>query len=680
MERLVLVFSFYLLLLQSCGRPQQTFDPLLGYEGDTVYMEMDLTDAVLEGITIPAKGEMFHFSFDTVADHPLYYKIYYQNESYKFDEDDSLSYENFYGSWEDVSVGFKEVPSDGHICDSFRIVGNPRDEAIYYGRDLRHYDCGPEALKAIEREIRADTHWFRYISQVAAPKNNRTVEEQLFLDTRWVLNERRHEGGDVNHRWKRNPRTGCYSFLLVVCDSVGLEQVPDYIQYIGHTAPDSHFVNPYSWFSRRTSCTSHLSLVKGSKVLRTCARLTPQQGVYIDELQVRTPYISKVEIPGRVGSDTSLYRRALYQQFFPAVSQQYTLRNIPLVMDMEEYTMADYEAASTRYDSTQLIYDYPHITNCPGSTVYPSPEGDYISVINPGNASPTTDRRQPQLSAQTPAKESIGVKTRVGFTYGKYRGKIKFPPMLNRHNLWNGLTYAFWLIYQDEQEWNHRRPSYHGGYIEKNDDSENPERHLTNKYSEIDIEIVKASPNWPEGYYHGRKSSRITDKGSIEEARSNSNVMFCCTNWDLACPEPRDFAAGITHIPWPKSLSRDANVSQATGHQPQCFDAMRWYPNYKALTTKTPVPNSIFDADYYYYEIEWRPTEIIWRLGPDPDHMQVVGYMSDRYTSIPNNQMLCIMTQEYHYSEWWPPIVYMQGLIPFNASDIEGRLYEITIE
>ncbi|MBQ5424771.1 MAG: hypothetical protein IIU33_06055, partial [Bacteroidales bacterium] len=100
----------------------------------------------------------------------------------------------------------------------------------------------------------------------------------------------------------------------------------------------------------------------------------------------------------------------------------------------------------------------------------------------------------------------------------------------------------------------------------------------------------------------------------------------------------------------------------------------------KALTIKSPMSNDVFGVEYYYYEIEWRPTEIIWRLGSSPDNMKVVGYMNDEVTSIPNNQMLCIITQEYHYSEWWPPIVFDQGLIPFNKSDIEGRVYEIVIE
>ncbi len=636
-----------LLLFAACNTDRvRPFDPMSGHEGDTVCFDMNLENAVLNGVVLPGGDEYFHFVYDTVSDRRLYYKIFYQNESYKFDESDTLCHENFYGSWEDVSVGFKEVPEDGHIADSFRIVGNPRDERVYYGVDLEHYDCGAEALASIEREIRRDTHWFRYVSQVAAPQNNRTLEEQLFLDTRWVLNERRHEGGTVNHRWKRNPRTGCYSFLLVVCDEEGLRQIPDYIQHINLTDADSHFVNPYRWLFANAN--KHISIAKGSKTLRTRAVIAPRNGVYIDETQIRKAYRHKHEEYGRVGGDSLLYRKALYQQFFPAVSQQYTLRNIPLVCDIADYTMADYDAGAVRYDSSQLVYDYPHITDVPGSTVLPSKEGDYISIVNPGNR-----------GVQHPKKESTGVKTRVGFSYGKYRGKIKFPQMLNSDNLWNGLTYAFWLIYQDESPWNLRRPSYHGGYLDKNDESDPPNWHLRDRYSEIDIEIVKASRYWPLDYYGS--SERGT---KVEDGRGNSDVVYCCTNWDLACHEPKEYKAGLTSIPY----------------QGQQFEAMRWYDTYKALTTKTAVPSSIFDEEVYYYEIEWKPKEIIWRLGPDPEHMRVVGYMSDRYTSIPNNQMLCVITQEYHYSEWWPPEVYKQGLIPFNASDIEGRIYEIVIE
>ena len=140
--------------------------------------------------------------------------------------------------------------------------------------------------------------------------------------------------------------------------------------------------------------------------------------------------------------------------------------------------------------------------------------------------------------------------------------------------------------------------------------------------------------------------------------------MFCCTNWDLATPEPNKFSSGINKITY-----NDVE-----------YEAMRWTDLYKALTLKSPISNDIFKEDYYYYEIEWRPQEIIWRIGPSPDKMMVVGYMNDKFTAIPNNQMLCVVTQEYHYSEWWPPIVFEQGLIPYNKSDIEGRVYEIVVE
>ena len=249
-----------------------------------------------------------------------------------------------------------------------------------------------------------------------------------------------------------------------------------------------------------------------------------------------------------------------------------------------------------------------------------------------------------------------------GFTYGKFRGKIKFPVMLNDENIWNGLTYAFWLIYSDNHAWNNRRhDEAEGGYVDKNDDSQSPSRHPDYHYSEIDIEIVKASRFWPKNYYGKRADSICVE----QDETLNDDVMYCCTNWDLAVPSPKYFSWGIDSIPYDKE------------HK---FETLRWYKLYKALTERAPMSNKDFKEQWYYYEIEWRPTEIIWRLGPDPKHMRVMGYMNDEYTSIPNNQMKAIVTQEYHYSEWWPPIVWEQGLIPYNKTDIEGRVYEIVVE
>ncbi len=171
---------------------------------------------------------------------------------------------------------------------------------------------------------------------------------------------------------------------------------------------------------------------------------------------------------------------------------------------------------------------------------------------------------------------------------------------------------------------------------------------------------MKASRYWPENYYDSKHKPPMD-----WDETQNDDVMYCCTNWDMAVPSPKKFSWFLGSVPYGRFRK---------------FETLRWNKQYKALTERTPMSNKVFEEQWYYYEIEWKPTEIIWRLGADPNHMKVMGYMNDEYTDIPNNQMKCIVTQEYHYSEWWPPIVWEQGLIPYNENDIEGRVYEIVVE
>lgn len=645
----LLLLLAFLLVKTNYFRPMSNF----GHRR-TVKLDMDMENAVLEGITLPSanqcKSGEFEFRFFSLTKKYKYYKIYYQNESYKFDDTSALANENFYGSWEDVGIGFK--PIEHHRTkDAFRIVGNPRDEKIYYGADLSQNNFSEENIQAVINNIYNVPEWYAGI--VAKAENNDcSIEEQLYKDALWVISDRRNQG-DVNHRWKRNPRVGEYSFMLVLCDEQGLSEIPDYVQHIGNTDENGQFVNPYGWFKQHRS--KHIKVIRSRRKLKTRAVIAVDRGIFVDESKVQHMGYQIDTTNCQCGNDDTLYRNALYEQFFSAVSRQYNLRNIPVIHDVvgdDPYTREMYEANRNRFDSSELQMNWPVTTETPCQTVRLSDDGSYITLINPGNHDPNNLR-----------KESTGIRTRVGFTYGKFRGKIKFPVMLNQEHLWNGLTYAFWLIYSDGHQWNYRRPSFtDGGYIPKNDDSPNPMRTPYNFYSEIDIEIVKASKYWPRDYYPHKEG----DEGKyVEDATQNDEVMYCCTNWDLASPEPAKFSSGIDYIPY--NLLRK-------------FETMRWYPTYKALTTRTPMQNKVFSEDYYYYEIEWKPTEIIWRLGPSPDKMEVMGYMNDEYTCIPNNQMKAIVTQEYHYSEWWPPIVWDQGLIPYNESDIEGRVYGIIVE
>jgi hypothetical protein len=74
------------------------------------------------------------------------------------------------------------------------------------------------------------------------------------------------------------------------------------------------------------------------------------------------------------------------------------------------------------------------------------------------------------------------------------------------------------------------------------------------------------------------------------------------------------------------------------------------------------------------------PTRIIWRIGKDKNNMKEICRMNDQMTSIPNNQMIMLMTQEFHYQEWWPTAPFLQNYIPFPKNDLEGKLLEIEIE
>lgn len=648
MKKIFLIVAFAFAFV-SCVNEDARFNPMANFpDEDVVVLDMDLKGVVNDGIVIPSvnQAEEGKFVFTFNAEAGQYYKIFYQNESYKFDNDNPLNNENFYGSWEDVNIGFKKVEEDGLVTDAFRIVGNPRDEKKYYGADLTKNTFSQKAVDNVVNAIRNTPDWLESVRQKAV-NNNFTLERQLYLDAIWIINDNKNKG-DVNNRFKRNPRVGEYSFMLVVCDEKSLNDIPDYIKNISLTDDNGSYVNPYAYFSNNKK--RNIDVIISPKRLKTRAVITPEYGVFLDETLIKTDNYSIDNSNPKCSDTEEMYSNALYKQFLSDVSKQYTLRNIPLIKDVvsddDPYTMKEYEEAKTKYDSSELQYDYPVVTDCLGSTVRLN-EDNSISLINPGND-----------DMNNLHKESTGVMTRVGFTYGKYRGKIKFPVMLNEENIWNGLTYAFWLIYQDNHAWNNRRATA-GGYIDKNDDTENPTRHSEYHYSEIDIEIVKASRYWPQSYYPAEDSRLQT-----ENPQMNNEIMYCCTNWDLATREPAMFASGINKIPY---MNKE-------------YEAMRWTNLYKALTTKSHISNDVFKEDYYYYEIEWRPKEIIWRVGPSPDEMVVVGYMNDAYTAIPNNQMLCIVTQEYHYSEWWPPIVFEQGLIPYNKNDIEGRVYEIVVE
>ncbi len=590
-------------------------------------IDLDYNNSMEEGFIIPSENQTasgyFTFSFsvrnNTKSAQKYLYKIFYQNESYKFPELDSLTgkeheyaNENFYGSWEDSTYEFKstmEIPADGkdyRITDSVRIVGNPRNE-------IHCYQNG------------------------------------------------------VNKRWRRNLRVGIYDFLLAVSlpDTGTVNSIPRHIKNIC-LKNGSRFESPYYYFKYGEGTKlPGLLTVTSNVLLKVIARPDLGAGIYINGWQFKSGNMDASFNSG-CSSDTFMYHKAAFAQFVHYIDASTNLENIPLVRDVlnEGYTKREYNWNRSFYLRDELISTTPKTAEIPCQTVYSDPINKKIVIHNPGTESGKW------------RKENVGIISRQGMSYGKIRVKAKLSELLNKDNMWNGLTNAIWLINQEggEDGWNLRRPCRKEGYMENYWGGRDDKRVPQVGYAEIDFEILKTPSYCPAQdfppVYKIPKPDRFNESSwnvpwPEEITKHDADITVACTNWDMACWEPKDFGVGCNSV----------------SYQGQTFEAHRWDHWYRAVTEKTYAPDdSLFASPYYYFEIDWRPTEIIWRIGPNPENMRIVGYMNDKMTSIPNNQLLLIVTQEFHNTKWWPGSPYQQSNIPFPRNDIFGEIYEVVIE
>ena len=679
MKILIIIVSLLIFLNLGCSNEESKYDfeiknfhPITNYDSDNLTLKsilLDYTDAISEGFIIPSirqtdKGEfIFDFEIKNKSDKAqrFYYKIYYQNESYKFPEfakskDDSLSEniyanENFYGSWENVSKTFDStdvISTDDKfysIKNSFRIVGNPRDEKKFYGQQLKNYKPDDEEVVNIINYIKTIPEWYSNVKE-KAQKNNISVDKQLYLDAVYNL-KNNPKNSKVNNRWKRNPRVGKYSFMLVVTTSANTKDknvLPDYIQNIGLTN-NNNYVNPYYFFlyGKGKNINNLFSQVSDLN-LKVSAKPNLSKGIYIDLNEFKSESINIENYNNNCSDNLKMFKNAAFQQFIHYNAGN-KIENIPVVADLSNYSKDLYYQNQKKYSNDKRL-DVPiSNSNCPCKTVISDSANNKIIIKNPGN------------SKNTFSKENVGVITRNGFTYGKFIVKAKLAKQLNKDYVWSGLTNAVWMINQTYDS-NLRRESKGFGYIPKLLNGPSAKREKTLCYSEIDFEILKANRYWPNTSYKKGKGPKETEK-------DKDKIIVTCTNWDMACTDPIRFTIGVDSIKYQNNF----------------FQIHRWDNWSKNLTIKdVEVENDLFGSEYFYYEIEWTPTEIIWRIGPEKNKMKIVGYMNNTVTSIPNNQMLVVITQEFHIAKWWPEAPFNQNDIPFSINDLIGEIYEIEIE
>ncbi|MFZ6052863.1 hypothetical protein [Halocola ammonii] len=640
------------------------FDPFSNYssQSDTLSLPVNSRNAVVEGVAIPSRGaEPFvaQFTIKSQEQKPqrLYYKLYYQNESYKHaessDEDgvhyNEISSQNFYGSWVGAESGFHKVESkpdeEGKvtISDTLRILGNPRNEEKYFGAAMKNRFISEEELNAVIENIRSNEEWLKAVNEKAV-NNQVPLEKQLEMDAHWVIKDASKKG-NVNNRWKRNPRMGNYEFMLVIMDETAYRELPYFIKDLNlKDTTKGVFINPFYYFNSTAAKGKNIGVYNSRKVLKTMTRLSASDGLFVDRMRFDPSKVSEEQAAGMCGYSDELFRNAQFEEFLPAINYNYQLDNLPIAADVTGgYTQEDYHKNVEKYGGKR-IQEYVTTADEVCESAFYDPTTDAIAIRNIGYQRDTVYQ-----------KMNAGINGRIGFTYGKFRAKIKFPETMSEDDVWNGLTCAFWLKFQEQAEWNHRT-GCSSGFLPKTDEDGTTPRTQTNYYSEIDIEIVKSSKHWPQSSYGGVEDYPKDDA-------LNDNLIVACTNWDLACADVENFVVGVEKI---EAFDKE-------------FMAHRWAENYKAITEKTENPHDETVGGVFYYEIDWQPERIVWRVGTSEDDMRVLGYMDSSMTSIPNNQMVPVVTQEFHDASWWPTAPFSQNNIPFPFSDIEGLVYEITV-
>ncbi len=585
---------------------------------------LDYTDAI-NGFTIPSVRQtedgFFYFEFllknISGATETFFYNLYYQNESYKFPEytgkerkEHPYAHENFYGCRSADSLCFAEtppVPADGkfhRISFHLKIQGNPR-------------------------------------------------------------NESRYQDNGENQRWKRNPRMGDYSFLLVVSARENIEKniIPEYVADISRMK-DSCYINPYYYFlyGEGKNINNLVSIASGN-TLRVMARPGIDAGIYLNPQE----FIPEKYLPGATklcGSSEYLFKNAPFKPFVSFVDTSSRFSNIPVIADVinDKYTMRDYNWNRTFHKKEEMITVKPGNSDCPCRQIVVDTLRSSLTITN--QASGYGDWH----------KLSTGVMTRHGLTYGKYTVKVKMSELLNKYGVWNGLTNSVWLVSQKDEPWNNCRKCQKEGYLPRYWGKDKSDRSELTSYSEIDFEILKTVSycplyRFPPSYYYPVPDRYNTAFWNVPMPaalqRDSANVMVCCTNWDMACPGPDRYDVGCKPVSYGN----------------ETFMAHRWDYWYRALSIRTPAPDDeLFASEFYYFQIEWKPEEIIWRIGPQKNKLKVMAYMNSKITSVPGNQMILVISQEFHDTAWWHGSPFEQGFIPFPENDLTGIIYEITIE
>lgn len=676
--------------------------------------------------------EKFKFEFTventSPTDQYFYYKIYYQNESYKFDDTDPKNYKNFYGSFgfdenkyqsiitsgplagnlitKGVGQGHwgvvqKLVPANSTITvtDHFRIRGNPRNELMMYKGPRLEDGANAEFMDNFER-----LEYIKSNGSVVYDNTNHTwphsaetlvhmlVDDGLDLDFDILRNNGTNEFnqcGDFNlGRENRNPQVGDYSFMLMA--STDINEVPGHIVDISkkkNALKKKVFVNPFAYFhsGAGSSLPSTKVLDATNKLKMYIEPLLSSQQKYDNNLLVNPVSTNRGEVLVSDGpsqrsniSPCSEFLAEPYQQeFFGWEGFDVKVKGfVPFLADIigDNWTQMDYTwhrnfvKRPTKFSDGELIKAINDYRRVDGATPVPGTGNGELHLTIPGHTwDNITDDQLVTYHYSNgdvedlAVRESPTVNLRYPLTYGKYRAQIEFPEILSEDSVFNGITCAFWF--------------FGGGG-----------RRCDNDVTEFDIELYPAHPN--DWFAWG--PPRVANADQYDHTNWSPNVLYSKQDIrvDISMFDYRkDESNCDCTFPVPNPI--DMNTVVEEGDDPiiytqssggQNFDTWRnpsdTLPGRIAIKQASRIKHDELFGKDFWYEIEWTPTEVFYRIGPDENNLQLVGYMDGDRVKLPEAAETLIINIEFLGNA----DTYATEDIPFNSEPITAKIKQVIIE
>ncbi len=581
------------------------------------------------------ENEYFKFSFEltnNTSNSTLYYVIFYQNESYKYPELGSTLFHsgsNFYGSWgfdESFNPGLRPIThvAQGNTEDVvgyFRIRGNPRNELKYQSQPLK-----------------------------------------------WTDDPNENNDSGIMGRWRKVPRVGEYKFLIVVTAD------PDYFSnnhrpYLVNSSDqyrNSHYVSPFQWRNLTNSAwTANTAVAESNDVLKI--------KVHQDVNDLGQNILS--------GEDINTHPRLAWEVSIDDHQVINDLKKIPLHRNVDEYTQLDYNWAAHFFHQDELKDVILGTGANSGDNVTNSvSEGGLLMEV------PAVD----DCEKEPIELEKTAIKYRP-LLYGKYTIKAQIPKLYNEHDIHRGLGYAFWIP-----------PTNTSGY---------DQQYCQAVRSDFDFNLEVGVAN--EGDKHYPNDDLFPDEGTSAYNEKRQNIDAWDTHhYPGIMPYEADqlwfsFTMGggkrecLNIVEQPIGFDQSLLLSYPYSEGNKGPFLIRRMEERPGPVRQAPLlinTSIVHDDDInielddddgyfsddpgyeYYYQIEWTPYEVIYRMGPSLTDLTVWAWYPCKHMAISNVYGSFSVDLKYFNSKAEAYYRHAAQFIPIPSNSIYARVKEVIIE